>query len=308
MVINIILLFVGLVVLVKFSNLAIKNAVKFSYLTGISNMTVGFIIIAVLTSLPEFTIGIISSFGNEGLLSVGNVIGANISNLALILGIVSLVGFQLKKTDAIQTQKILIVTTIIAVFMMILRTMNYMFGVFLLIMFYVFSKALIKDGIKVRERVKGLRSVESTKTLLYLIASVAFVIVSAKIVTDASINLAYGIGVAESVIGATILSIGTTMPELSIALAAVRKKNIELAIGDTVGSILANLTLVLGVVTMINPVMIGYIEAAGFVMLILINLLFLFLTTRRTFGKNESILLLAVYVTYLSAMLYLGAL
>ncbi len=308
MIINVILLFIGLVFLVKFSNLTIKNAVRFSYLTGISNMTVGFIIIAVLTSLPEFTIGVISSLGGEGLLSIGNVIGANISNLALILGIVSLVGFQLKKTDAIQAQKILIVTTIIAVFILILRTMNYVFGIFLLIMFYIFSKALIKDGIKVKERIGGLRSIESAKTLLYLIVSVAFVIVSAKIVTDSSISIAYSIGIAESVIGATILSIGTTMPELSIALAAVRKKNIELAIGDTVGSILANLTLVLGIVTLINPIIIGYTEVAGFVMLILINLLFLFLTTRKSFGKNESILLLAVYVTYLSAMLYLGAL
>ena len=308
MIINIILLFVGLVFLVKFSNFTIKNAVKFSYLTGISNMTIGFIIIAILTSLPEFTIGIISSFKGEGLLSIGNIIGANISNLALILGIVSLVGFHFKKNDAIQTQKILIVTTIIAVFMLILRTVNYVFGIFLLIMFYIFSKALIKDGIKVKERVGGLRSIESAKTLLYLIVSVTFVIVSAKIVTDSSISLAYGIGVAESVIGATILSIGTTMPELSIALAAVRKKNIELAIGDTIGSILANLTLVLGAVTLINPIITGYIEIAGFVMLILINLLFLFLTTQKSFGKNEGILLMATYAVYLSAMLYLGAL
>jgi len=307
MALDFILLLIGLAFLVKFSSLTIKNAIRFSHLTGISSMTVGFIIIAVATSLPEFAIAIISSLKNEGLLSLGNIIGANISNVALIFGITSLIGFQLKRFDVVQAQKILIITTIIAIFILILRILNYVLGIFLLIVFYIFSKAIVKNRTKAKQRAKGLR-IESIKSLIYLLVSIIFVVISASIVTDSAVKLADKIGIAESVIGATILAMGTTMPELSVNIAAIRKKNVGLAVGNTIGSVITNITLILGVATLINSISVGYAEIVGLVSLILINVLFFFLLARGVFRKYEGIILLAVYAVYLAVMFSVGVL
>ncbi len=305
---EIVMLFIGLVLLVKFSNFTIKNAVRFSYLTGISKLTVGFVIIAVSTSIPEFVIAILSSLRGEGILSMGNVVGANVSNVALIFGVMALSGFSVRRKNIVDAQKIIIVTTVIALFILILGKIDYAFGIFALILFYLFSKMIVKEGVRAKEKIQGLKTTESIKSLAYLIASIAGVIVSSHIVVSSAISVSSILGIAESAIGATVIAIGTTMPELSVNLAALKSKNIDIAVGDSVGSIMTNITLVAGVAALINPITIGTVTTAALILLVAVNAIFFVLISRGTFRMRESFILLAAYALYLAGIGFVSAL
>lgn len=300
---------IGIVLLVKFSDYTIQNAVKLSHKSGISNMTIGFILIAVATSLPELAIAISSSLRQEGLLSFGNLIGANVTNLTLIFGLMAVFGLRMTSKDAEKSTTALIVATIIGVFVLVLGRIEAIFGIFLVIVFYAFSRMVMHEGIKIKgsnrkEKVHGLMS----RHLAYLLISILVVVISARVVTDSAIVLANQLGVATTLIGATILAIGTTIPELSVGIAAIRRRNVELAVGNALGSVVANVTLILGIAAIINPLTMGLVSSSALIAMILVNLVFLYFLTRRVFRAIEGILLWSIYVFYIMAMLMIGAL
>jgi cation:H+ antiporter len=300
---------IGIILLVKFSDLTIQNAVKLSHKSGISKMAIGFILIAVATSLPELAIAITSSIKHEGLLSFGNLIGANVTNLTLIFGLMAIFGLRLNNKDAEKSVIALLAATIIGVFVLVLGGVDFAFGIFLVIIFYAFSRMVMKEGVNIKnmdrkERVHGLIS----RYLVYLLISVFIVVLAANVVTDTAIILATQLGISEALIGATILAMGTTLPELSVGIAAVRRRNVELAVGNALGSVITNITLVLGVAAIINPIIIGMVSSTALVSMIIVNLIFLYFVSRRTFRAIEGILLWAMYVFYIMAMLMIGAL
>ncbi|MEM7819521.1 MAG: hypothetical protein QXD48_01690 [Candidatus Aenigmatarchaeota archaeon] len=299
MIFTFILLIIGLVLLIKFSDLTIKNCVKFSKLIGISQIVIGFIFIAVATSLPELAIAIMSSIRGEGILSFGNLVGANVSNITLIFGILALFGFAINKKEFPEIVDAITLTTIIAFFLLFLNVVDAVFGIFSLILFFAFSNLVMKSGIKIKNYSKGIKIIKIVESISLILISIAFVIVGAHLTTDSAIKISEFFGVSETIIGASILSIGTTLPELSIGIAAIRKGNVDLAVGDSIGSIVTNLTLILGIVVLIRPISFNYVSNILLISLILINMIFLILASRMKFDKKEGIILLIIYTIYL---------
>lgn len=303
MVLDFLLLAIGIIILVKFSDITIERAARLSKLTGISHFAIGFIFIAVSTSLPEFSIAVISALAKENDLSLGNLVGANITLLTLIIGLLAFVGFQPKKKDFMELDLAVIITSIIALFLLATKVSNLALGIFAIILFYVFSEQIVSKGIDVgMNSDKGLPIVDKVKASSELIASVFVVVASAYVVTQSAINISKTFGIAETILGATILSIGTTLPELSVNTAAIRKRDIGLAVGDTVGSIVTNLTLILGVSSIINPIIIGRIESFILALFVLVSLVFLFLATRLEFDKWTGVILISMYIVYLAML------
>jgi len=299
MILDILVLLLGIAVLVKSSSITIDKAARLSYLSGISQMVIGFIFIAVATSLPEFSIGVISSFEGTGLLSVGNLVGANVSNLMLVFGAMALIGFNLGKKFVTQIEKGIFITTMIAVFLIVLGGANATFGIFCIVIFYLFAKNVMKKGVVSDTEKPISKTWVIFVTSLQLIIAIGVVVISAYVVTNSSIKIADFFSVSESVIGASILAIGTTLPELSVSVAAVRKKNISLAVGNVIGSIVTNLALILGVVALINPFTLEPGIYPALFMLIAVNVIFFFITKRSKFDISEGLILLSVYIIYL---------
>jgi len=300
---DILLLAVGIIFLVKFSDVTIERAAHLSKLTGISHFAIGFIFIAVSTSLPEFSIAVISALAKENDLSLGNLVGANITLLTLIIGLLAFVGFRPSKKDFLELDLAVIITSIVALFLLATKVSNLAVGIFAVILFYVFSEQIVSKGIDIgMNNNKGLPVVDKVKASLELVASVLVVVASAYIVTQSAINISKTFGIAETILGATILSIGTTLPELSVNTAAIRKNDIGLAVGDTVGSIVTNLTLILGISSIINPIIIGRIESFILALFVLVSLVFLFLATRLEFDKWTGVILIAMYIVYLAIL------
>jgi len=300
MLLQLALLIGSLLVLAKASDFTVKNAVKLSKFSGISQVVIGFILIAVATSLPELTIGVISSISGDGALSLGNIIGANIVNVALIFGLLSFIGFKMTKKDVEKTTFSVMLISIVGIFVIITGATDIVMGIFLLIIFYIFSKTMLKDGIKIKKMKDG-RS--TGRYALLTVLGIILIMLSAKAVTDSAIEIALSMSLSETLIGAAILSIGTTLPELSVGLAAVRRRNPELAVGDGIGSIVTNITLVLGVASIINPIAIDAVARISMLSMILISAAFVLIARRLNFDKRAGILLLLMYAAYLAIIL-----
>ncbi len=296
---EILLLIAALLVLVKSSSATINSAVRLSSLTGINQLAIGFILIAVATSLPEFSIAVLSSLRGEGILSLGNIAGANIANLTLIFGMMSFTGFNLGKIYSVKIDQAIIATSFIAIYLILFGVADIAIGLFGIAVFYLFSETVMKEGFAATDGT-GIKTVEIVKSLFYLLASVLLVLLSAHVVTDSAIKLSKMLGIAESVIGATVIAVGTTLPELSVGMAAVRKGNISLAVGDTVGSIVANMSLILGTSALISPITLGFETIVILASLIAVNIIFLFLVYRMNFGRKEGIFLLSLFAAYIA--------
>ncbi len=297
MIFEVLMLLVGLVLLAKSSDFTITNAVKFSKTSGINQFIVGFILIAVATSLPEMTIAIMSSATGVGAISLGNIIGADIINMTLIFGIMAFIGFKVNKREIDEMALACILVSISALFLYILGSAGFIFGLFLLLLFYMFARILLDKKVQVDHHVTNKK--KSRKYALLSMAGIAVVIISANIVTEYAVILASSFNLSATLIGATIISLGTTLPELSVNVAALRKGNVELAIGDSMGTIVSNITLVLGVAAIISPIVVDAVAATSLLFLLFSSALLVFFTGKLKFGKKESLVFFAVYLLYI---------
>lgn len=297
------ILILALIILAKSSSVTINNAVKLSKLSGISEVAIGFMLIAVATSIPEMAIAIISSIEGHNAVSFGNLIGANVTNLTLVFAILALYGARFKMKGIVEVDKAIILTSMIALFLIIIGKSDLVFGIFCISLFYMFSSFVYKNEIKTGD-IHGLKTVETTKAIFFVVASVFAIVISAHFVVGASTGLAKDFGIAETIIGATLLALGTTLPELTVNIAAIKKKKYSLAIGDSIGSIITNLTLVLGIASIISPITITYQAAVLLGALLAVNMFFLF-TARRNFGLIEGFALFFVYAAYITVAILL---
>lgn len=297
-----------LAALAKSSQLTIKFAERFSILTGIGKVAIGFILIAVATSLPELSIAIFSSIKGEALLSVGNVIGANIMNLAFIMGIASFMAvIRISKSYFNEIAKAVLLVSLLAMPLIFLDVVWWVFGSVCLIAFAVYVKSIMKKEFKRNNPgINGLASIEVIKTLLALLASVSAVIIFSAFVTDLAVSMAKLLGVMESLIGTTVLALGTTLPELSVALAAIKRKDIGIVIGDTTGSIITNMALVLGVASLASPIYLGDIVKFSAAMMVAVNIIFLALASSGKLGKKSGMFLLALFVLFLISLFFVA--
>lgn len=311
MIFTIAVFIVALIFLVKFSSVAINSSIKLSKLTGLSAMAVGFVLLAVVTSLPELAIGVTSSLKKEGLLSVGNILGSNIADIALVIGVIGLMKtIRIRKIDLKEIVKAVSITSLISLPLMFLNQIWWAFGLLCIVGFIFYSRSVIKEEsmrIKVYLRVKGLKTVETIKTLFITLFSIAAVIISSNFLTDSAVDIASLLGISKSLVGATAIALGTSLPELALSMAAIRKNNIGLAIGNVVGSIIMNMTLVLGITTLIYPIVLGVITRASVITLLVVNMLFLIMSSRMVFGRIQGAILVSVYIMFLILLVSLQA-
>jgi len=319
--ISFLLLIIFLIVLNQASHLTITNAVKVSDVTGLGKTTVGFILIAFSTSLPELSVSVIAAFGGEAALSVGNVIGSNIVNICLIIGLAAvLIGMRrsnslsvippLAKEELGSLYFGLLVASIIPLSLIYLTYASWFVGFILLLVFgaYLYLLSRMKPkGQEVRVSDDMRRKLRLHVVLTF--AGVAGVIVSSYFIVDSASAIAEFMGVPKTLIGATIVAFGTSLPEFTIDIKSFLAGHSALALGDIVGSCFINITLILGV-TLVAPALVGtpltvnMVVFSDLVIFSLIANLFLwyFFSTGRL-GWKEGAILLFLYVLFLATTL-----
>ncbi len=303
LVVQALILAVSLVILALSSHYTIKSIEKLIELTGLSEASAGFVILAVMTSTPEIIVALFSVLQGTPGISIGDILGSNVFNVGAVLGILGMLGF-LKTccTDLlVELTDILFLTSLIPLLLVIFKVGSPIIGVILLGTFSVSVYFMAKKRTpKVSASDSAIVGKASRKrAVAVLIFSFACVIIAARLVVSSGINIALSLGAPPILIGAKVVAIGTSLPELTLDLTAVRRGRVQLAIGDIIGSNLTNLTLVLGLVLLTSPFAVDmaiFTEILPF--LLITTIIFWRFLTRGGVSQVAGIILIMIYILF----------
>ena len=316
MIINVLLLIFGFILLIKGADLFVDGASSLAENFKISKILIGLTIVAFGTSAPEFAVSISSLISGSGDIVLGNVIGSNILNILLILGIASQFS-PLKVKDNTVKKEIpitILFTTLLTVLLIdnvfdhnIGNAFTRSDGVVLLLFFTIFIYYLF-GMIKKKEsgNDKSEPKMSLMKSILFTIIGIIGIILGSNFVVDSSTYIAAALGVSERMIGLTIIAFGTSLPELVTSVVATKKGELDIAIGNVVGSNIFNIGIVLGLpvalLGSISNITINYIDLI--VMLISSILLFIFSWKKYKISKKAGIVFLILFIVYYSYVIF----
>ena len=254
-VLDFVLLCFGFFLLTKGADYFIENSASFAEEKGISPHVVGVTIVAFGTSLPELLVSIISSFQDYNDLALGNIVGSNISNIGLVLAVSTFIFYYVLGTNIVPEKDANndSYVMVLAVFLLFFFARNNLISVgeglifFLLYLFYIYW--LYK-----RSSNEPVEEVEENTSFTFLLGGLIGLLFGAQITVNAAVSIAEAMGVSEIVIGLSVVAIGTSLPELAGTVSAARMGHKEIAVGNVIGSNIANIFLVMGVLAMINPI------------------------------------------------------
>jgi len=302
-ILDILIIIISLTLLAFISERTVRYASMLSELFGLSQMAIGFILLSVSTSLPELTVSIMASVRAEGGLAFGNVLGSNIANLTIIIALtilISKISILIKEENQKELVQFLFIASIIPLFVIQRGSLSPVLGIILLILFVYFSFNMSK---KKAPEVKSLSSVKSTQKITVLTKfsiSVFLIIIISTFTVGSSINIANFLGVPPSIIGATIVGLGTSLPELVTSIQALRKNMAEMALGNILGSCIINITLILGASSVFNFYLVNITAASGIMFFTLLSTTFIWyvINTRKVINKTIAYILLLIYIFF----------
>lgn len=319
MFVNIAFIFIGIFLLLKGANFLVDGASNIAHKFKISEIVIGLTIVSIGTSLPELIVSLTSSLKNYSDITIGNVIGSNISNLFLILGICSIIR-PLKFKDKTIKIEIPLVIFLTALFFILANNGNQKIisrfeGSILLIFCILFilyniivTKKSIKSNLYKKDREIALENV-LLKSSLKIIIGIVLLKYGGDFTVDNISELAIKLGISGKIVSITILSFSTSLPELITSIVAVLKKEIDMAIGNIMGSNVFNIVLIIGVTAIIKPI--EYLTAYNndiivFLIGMIVLLLIPYINKNKQITKLAGIGYVASYLIYIIGLVYIN--
>ncbi len=315
--VNLIILAVGFAALVYGANLLVDGAASLAKRFNIPNIVIGLTIVAFGTSAPELVVNVFASLKGESGITLGNVIGSNIFNVLFILGVTAIIR-PLRVTSG--TTWIEVPLALLAALAVLLLAFDNMGdkdaqtiisrndGLVLLLFFTIFlvynAMASKKGGIQEEVQVRQLSSLLIT---VFIVGGLVLLVAGGKAIVYSAVDIARMLGISERVIGLTIVSIGTSLPELATSVAAARKGNVDIAIGNVVGSNIFNIFFILGISATISSVPVSLLSLTDLWVNIgagLLLFIFIFTGKGRQLDRWEGISFLVIYIAYITFLLF----
>lgn len=308
---NILYLLLGIGLLTGGGEFLIRGALSTSNRLGISPLLSGLLIVGFGTSMPELVVSIEAAISNQPDIAIGNVVGSNIANILLILGICAAIT-PLMVSPLSLRRDALVVTAATALFIVLAfdGSVSAIDGVILLVLlvaYLVWAYWTETYNSAPSEDVHKAEAAEITvlpKSLFWtvteIIGGLVLLIAGSQVLLKGAIGIADGLGVSEAVIGLTLVAVGTSLPELTISVIAAFRKHADVAVGNVLGSNIFNVMGILGVTALVEPIAVtGRVMAFDqWIMLGVTLLLCLFLFTARTLSRLEGSVLLLIYFAY----------
>ena len=314
---HVIILLIALVVLVWSADKFVLGASSLASNIGVSPMIIGLTIVAMGSSAPEMMVAAAASLQGNPDTAIGNAIGSNITNIALVLGLTVLIKPLVVSSSTIKQElPLLLILTILAYWMLSDNFFSFSEGLMLMIGFFTFISVLLIKALKQRKN-NNLddpmiieaeqeipEAISTLKSVFWLIAGISLLVSSAHFLVGSAIFIAKAYGISDLVIGLTVIAFGTSLPELAATIASVMKKEDDLAMGNIVGSNIFNILAVLPFAGLIAP---GEINSeASFrdapVMIAITGLLFLLCFSRKSgyfrLTRAKGALLLVSFIAY----------
>ncbi len=314
MLINLLLLVLGFIILIKGADFFVDGASGIAENFKVSKMLVGLTIVAFGTSAPEFAVSIKSLLSKSGDIVLGNVIGSNILNILLILGLSSLVHTLTVKNNTVKKELpiTMLITILFAVLLSdnlfdikIKNTFTRSDGIILILFFGVFIYYLISMSRK-KIQDESTEVLSMKKSVAFTIIGLLGIILGSNLVVDSAVILAKIMGISERLISLTIIALGTSLPELVTSLTATKKGEYDIAIGNVVGSNIFNIGVVVGIPVAllggIGIISFSYIDLL--VMIISAIILFMFSFKDYRISRKEGILFLVLFFIYYSYVIF----
>ena len=316
MILQIVLLIVGFIILIKGADMFVDGASSMAGNFKIPKILIGLTIVAFGTSAPEFAVSVKALLSHNQDIVIGNVIGSNIMNAFLIIGISSLV-HALNIRNSTVKKELPITLLITAVFAILLSDglfksgVNNSFtrndGLILLLFFAIYVYYLISVA-RTRSADDDVKYMPLIKAIIYTILGILGIIFGSNFVVDNAVGIATTLGISGKLIGLTIIAFGTSLPELVTSITAAKKGEYDLVIGNVIGSNIFNIGLVaslpIALFGGIDYISINYIDVIA--MLLSAGLLFIFAASDRKITKKEGIILLSIFALYYVYAIFMG--
>lgn len=305
MLLNLVLLFVGFIFLTYGADMFIDGSSAIAKRFHIPEIVIGLTVVAFGTSLSEASVSIVSVLHGADGVAVGNILGSNIANILLVLGLTATISALTirKNTVKYEIPFVCFITLLLmwmGAYYGTISRMGALVLVGLLVLFLVYLRTI---GMKDADSPIDVKEMSGRKIALFVILGTAGVIYGSNLIVDSSVNIARIMNISERVIGLTVIALGTSLPELVTCIVAVLKKRSDLAVGNIIGSNIVNILFVLGITGLIKPIPFepAFIKD-GAIAVVAAVLLWLFAMPRNKLSRGTGIIFLilyAIYVTFL---------
>jgi cation:H+ antiporter len=295
--------------LIKSGEYLVKILVSLSKIFKLTEFVIACLLMTFATTLPELIVGITSSAKNIGVISLGNIVGSNLVNLTLILGLVAVVskGMRVESKIAKKDAWIIFFISLLPLFLLLNKTLSRGEGLILLIVFGWYVWRLLKQKESFQNRTHNLQNeintkFELSKLILYFILTVVVLILSAWGLIEIAKLIALELYIPLAVVSIILVAVGTSLPELIFGIKSAILKHEGMCLGNLIGSVVVNSLFILGITAIINPIRLeslNVIMVGAVFMLVAILLSNIFLSSGRKVSVKEGWILIGFYISFL---------
>lgn len=300
MILTYVLLVVGFVLLIKGADFFVEASSSIAKTLRVPSIIIGLTIVAFGTSMPELAVSTTASLAGNNEIAVGNVIGSNIFNLLVVLGACGAIrpfAVQLRWDYAAS------VGVAAALFFMIVgdHFVSRTEAIILLVLFVIFVAMTVRDALINRtEEEEEYKSITPLRCVIYIVGGLAAIVCGGELVVECAKEIALALGMSQTLVGLTVVALGTSLPELVTSVVASRKGENGLALGNVIGSNIFNILMVLGASAAVKPVPVNGLAVVDAACLIVFSLItWLLCRSKLRISRMEGLIMLGMYTVYL---------
>ncbi len=297
---EVLIFIIGCTVLVKSSEYAVKSVAHLARFFRLTEFVTSFILVAFVSSLPEGFISIISALRGDPGIGMGTLLGGNIADLTLILGLVALAGHPIKiHSSIIKKDLYFAILLLLPIILSLNGTLSRLDGAILLSAGIIFMLVLLKERGYFHKPYEDRN--HWLKQISIFSVSVALMILSAHYIVQSTHAMALGLGVPSLIIGLILVALGTTLPEFTFSLQSVKKGHGDLAIGDILGAVVVDACIIMGITALITPIAVNVflISIIGLFTAFAVIFALTFMRTDSMLSKNEALALVLFYIAFI---------
>lgn len=291
------------IVLAKSGEYLVRSLSVIASVFGLTEFTIGFIIMAFATSIPELFVGVTSALSGNPALALGTVIGSNIADLTLVIGVTAILARGIRVESTLMRRDILyvVVITTLPPLLMIDQYISRFDALILLLAFVLYVSHLLKQKHEFRKKADGVSAWRVLDNMVLFVVFLIILFVSAEFVVKYATRLSADLLLPPIFIGLFMIALGTSLPELTVEVKAVTSGHKDIAIGDVLGSVVANSTLVLGITALICPIQANFLLflTSAYFMIFVAVLFMTFVQSEEKLSLQEGITLLMLYILFI---------
>ena len=303
---SLVILVIGFVLLIKGADFFVEGSSSVAKRLRVPSIIIGLTIVAMGTSLPECAVSVTASLANNNALAVSNVVGSNIFNLMVVCGACALFAPLAVQKDTLKKEFpfSIICAIIMLVFGYLGMTIGRLDGVIMLLLFACFLGWMIKSALNARSNAveeEEIAILPVWRCIVYIVGGAIAIKFGGDFVVDGASTIAAKLGLSQNLIGLTVVALGTSLPELVTSIVAARKNEVDMALGNVIGSNIFNILLVIGIAAAISPIAFIMENVIDIILLSAMSaLVWIFAWTKQKIGRKEGIVMLVIYAAYLA--------